>query len=417
MTSLLPPTASVAQICFAPLHQLLTQCSGQRRCPGLPDADWLLLGLHRVLHESPTGRAFLQQHGFRWENCPAVGHYFEALKSSRRLELAGELNLLLGRRLASSVSDPLAAYPERAGFDIHAGDRHWHGAAAHDARIDGDKRAVGHFFALDLRTHALRHLAVGKGKKEHDMHVLKRLDIALLRNQAPAGRKVIYSWDKAGIDFPFWHRLKQGHGIYFISLEKQNMKLEVQGLPSWDREDPVNAGVQQVELVAGAAGVLLRRIEYVEPLTGKVLVFLSSELTIRPGLIGFLYKLRWDIEKSFDQIKNKVGEKKAWGSSPTAKAMQAQFVCLLHNLLVLLEGRLQAEGVENHAEARRREKEQTKAQARALEAGRIIPTPVLALKRFSQRSVKLIRWLRSSLLDRLAYAAATTRLTALYAVS
>ena len=99
-----------------------------------------------------------------------------------------------------------------------------------------------------------------------------------------------------------------------------------------------------MELVAGAAGVLLRRIEYVEPLTGKVLVFLSSELTIRPGLIGFIYKLRWDIEKSFDQIKNKVGEKKAWGSSPTAKAMQAQFVCLLHNLLVLLEGRLHAEG-------------------------------------------------------------------------
>jgi hypothetical protein len=30
-------------------------------------------------------------------------------------------------------------------------------------------------------------------------------------------------------------------------------------------------------------------------------------------------------------------EKKAWGSSPTAKSTQAQFLCLTHNLMVLLE--------------------------------------------------------------------------------
>ena len=36
-------------------------------------------------------------------------------------------------------------------------------------------------------------------------------------------------------------------------------------------------------------------------------------------------------------LKNKLGETKPWASSLTAKAMQAQFLCLAHNLLQLFE--------------------------------------------------------------------------------
>ena len=32
-------------------------------------------------------------------------------------------------------------------------------------------------------------------------------------------------------------------------------------------------------------------------------------MNIRPGVIAFLYKLRWDVEKVFDQLKNKLEEK------------------------------------------------------------------------------------------------------------
>ncbi len=53
-----------------------------------------------------------------------------------------------------------------------------HGAAVHAAPIDGAKRATGHFFALSLRIQALSHLTHAQGKKEHDMHALKRLDLA-----------------------------------------------------------------------------------------------------------------------------------------------------------------------------------------------------------------------------------------------
>ncbi len=96
MRSASPASGSVAAAFLAPVLELLSDCLHTRHCPALPDEAWVHLGLQRVLHELPSGRAFL---------------------------------------------------------------------------------------------HTLRHLALGIGKKEHDMHVLKRLDIDIFRQHAPKGRK------------------------------------------------------------------------------------------------------------------------------------------------------------------------------------------------------------------------------------
>ena len=415
MSSSSTPAGSVAAALFSPALELLAQCQETRDCPSLRDAAWIDVGLNRVLHEVPSGRAFLQEHGQQLAYCPPRSNYFEALKSSRRLRLLAELNQRLCGKVTDTLPDALEKYEELAEFDLYAGDGHWHGAGAHDAMQDETKYAVGHVYFLDLRRHTLRHLALAEGKKEHDMHVLKRMTAQALRQGAPKGRKVLLVWDKAAIDFPAWHRWKQASGVYFVSLEKSNMKLDVVGQPDWDPLDPVNAGIQSVELVAGGAGVLVRRIRYVEPVTGDLLVFLTSEMTLRPGLIAFLYKLRWDIEKVFDQLKNKLGEQHAWASSANAKVAQAEFICLLHNLLLLVEDRLLTEGIENQAELERNAKSLAQTQKHAAAAGRTLPSPVVALQRFTQRSVKLLRWLRSSLQQRLDWHTATPHLALLYA--
>jgi len=406
---------SVTATFFAPAEELLSGCANLRNCPELPDQAWIHFGIERALLELPSGRAFLQEHAFDQPHCPPKENYFASLKSTRRLSLAQELNQLLCSRAVDALPDALAQYADLADFDVYAGDGHWHGAAAHDAPIDGTKYAVGHFFALDLRRHTLRHLAVAVGKKEHDMHVLKRLSSDQLRQNAPKGRKVLYIWDKAGVDFPAWHRWKQSSGLYFLSLEKENMKLQVVGLPDWDRNDPVNAGIQSMEWVAGVAGVLVRRIRYIEPVLGTEYVFITSEMTLRPGLIAFLYKLRWDVEKVFDVLKNKLNEKQAWASTNNAKAVQGQMICLVHNLIQFVEEKLRREGIENEAEIARRQKVLAQMQADAADAGRKIPSCVLALQRLTQCSVKLLRWLRSALRNRLAWDAATPRLRHLYA--
>jgi hypothetical protein len=80
--------------------------------------------------------------------------------------------------------------------------------------------------------------------------------------------------------------------------------------------------------------------------------------------------------------------------------MQAQFICLAHNLMRLLEDKLANEGIGNATEIKRR-------------AGRSGPPPGDGvdsstppwpdclrewLQRFTQRGVKFIRWLRAQLL-------------------
>ena len=95
--------------------------------------------------------------------------------------------------------------------------------------------------------------------------------------------------------------------------------------------------------------------------------------------------------------------------------MQAHLICRVHNLLLIAEARLKVEGIENTAETARKRKTLAKAQELAAAAGRKIPSPVVALQRFTQHSVKSLRWLRSSLADRLDWDAATPRLRLLYA--
>ena len=72
----------------------------------------------------------------------------------------------------------------------------------------------------------------------------------------------------------------------------------------------------------------LRRVRYQDPETHEIHTFLTSEYTLPPGIIALLFRLRWDIEKSFDEFENKLAEKKAWATSKTAKTIQSHGACL-----------------------------------------------------------------------------------------
>jgi hypothetical protein len=56
--------------------------------------------------------------------------------------------------------------------------------------------------------------------------------------------------------------------------------------------------------------------------------------------------MRWDIEKAFDEKKNKLGVIKTWATTPEAKCQQAHFVCMTRNLMLMLEREIESsEGV------------------------------------------------------------------------
>jgi hypothetical protein len=377
------------------------------------------MGVSRCLSDSRTGRDFLQRHGDNGRKDVAVDLLFKGLKSKRRLASAGSVNVLLKAAMAEATPAPFAAIGELEGFALYAGDGHYHGAAPHDpaslsSRGILGKRPPQHFFMLDLRSHHLGHLTLGElgGARggEHDMRAIKRSDMRDLRGGEPTGRKVILVWDKAGIDFGFWNRAKRSSGLYFLSREKNNMRLIKCGDLAFDRGDLRNAGVTADEMVGpGGGGASFRRVTYTDPVSGERYVYITTEMTIPPGIIALIYKRRWDIEKVFDELKSKLLERKSWASGTTAKTAHATFLCMAHNLLVLLESSIvSVDGVDNVKERKRKARRKEEAQKRG---ANFVAT---AVQRFTVRCLKFIRWLRNFTYSEAPWSQAVDRLRAVY---
>jgi hypothetical protein len=276
--------------------------------------------------------------------------------------------------------------------------------------------AVGHFYSMNMRTHTLRHLAAGEGLHEHDMSALKRITPRRLRQGVAQGRRVLLIHDKAGIDFDYWQRCRKESGVYFLSRVKENMVYEWTSSGLWDRTDARNHGVREDRRVTTCEGHVLRIVGYTDPVSGEGFEFLTNVMELPPGVIVELYRRRWEAEKVFDEIKNKLGEKKAWATSLEAKETQALLIAITHTLMVCYEAELERQhGVTNAAEDRRRAKRAKTLGQACVKQGTPLSTLVLQARRATQRSVKFVRWLRQSLRDHAAEAAAVLRLKALYA--
>ncbi len=263
--------------------------------------------------------AFSRNTGCASRTPRATSNYFAALQSARRGAVLRAVNLTLLTAAHRPLHDRLAAIPELAQYECFTQDGHWHQAATHDPRHEGAKLAVGHFYSLNLRTQLLEHLAAGQGLHEHDMSALKRIKPKGLRQRVPKGKRVICIYDKAGIDFHYWKRCRQECAVYFLSRVKENMVYDWLESVPWDESDPRNAGVTEDRQVRTREGHALRIVYYTDPLTGERYEFLTNEMDLPPGVIAELYRRRWEVEKVFDEIKNKLTEKKAWATSLVAK--------------------------------------------------------------------------------------------------
>ena len=333
-SSLLSGTSEVRTQFLEPLLRVYKQATTLRKCPVESDWDWLSKGVDRVLSSVRSGRDFLQTFQMFWSREVQVGPYFETLSSERRLRMVAECSALLRQQVDRLRKSPLDVLEALRSFDLYAGDGHYLKHATHDPMKDETHWPTGHFFALNLKSQSLFPLAladlVGR-KKEHDARTLKRQSVAMLRQGAGKGRKVLWVWDKAGVDLPFWQERKAS-GIYFLSQRKEGMCLELERERPIDLTQPINEGVSRDRVVKDRRNIKMREITFCNPCDGEVYVYLTSEMTLEPGVLVLLYKTRWEIEKVFDETKTKLQEKKSWGTSTTAKEMQSHFVSIVHNL-------------------------------------------------------------------------------------
>jgi len=398
-------TTTVRGEFFDPVATALEQSEQTRKCSEFSDFQYIMSCTERVLNLIPSGRAWVQK--IRdFGITVSVSNFFSAMNSCRRLKVIADVAERVRMHTEKTIcakSDPLAEHSELNGFAVYAADGHTHKASSHEKTIGGKKRPVTHIYTLSLRSHALAALVLSTPqaykKKEHELSSLKRIGTKALRMNQPKGVKVLHVYDPAIIDYQQWYNWKCGSGIYILTLEKSNSALIKIGEIPVDYDDPRNIGVISDEYAGPSNGVMMRRVTYCDPVTGKQYRFITNlPKKIPPGLIAFLYKMRWDIEKTFDEIKNKIFEQKAWAAGNNAKQQQAHFIALAHNLMRLVEFNLEhEEGITDQVSRKKRKRRIQQDVDKAHAAGRKPNPLVTGLLRCTQRGVQFIRWLTSSL--------------------
>lgn len=209
--------------------------------------------------------------------------------------------------------------------------------------------------------------------------------------------KTIWVLDRAYLDYTWWDKQK-ARGINIVSRAKSNMAPMYCGEFAFDSDDIVNAGVVR-DRVGGFSNTrsMIRIIEYINPETGEEMTFYTTlDKSIRPGLVCWLYFLRWKIEKAFDCFKNSLGERKAWATGLNSLQIQGYSICMIYNFILFLSETVQ----EKHCctDKKAVEKYQIQLIARmdnALKINRFVHPLLFFYRSISRLSSQLIRVVRN----------------------
>ncbi len=236
--------------------------------------------------------------------------------------------------------DHLMAFPELADYEVFSADGHFIEHPSH-VKKKGKRKvyAAGSIYIQNIRNGLIQFLTpVSDGStKEHELPHFKHA-IELTKSI----KKIIWVLDRAYIDHRWWEEQK-AQGRIIISRTKSNKSVLYCGNLTFDADDPINAGVVRDRL-GGFSNTrsTMRIIDYIDPETGEEMTFYTTlNSNIRPGLICWLYFLRWKVEKAFDCFKNDLGEKKAWATGKNALQIQGNCICIIYNFILFLSETIQ----------------------------------------------------------------------------
>lgn len=371
-------------------------------CRSLSDRDFIINGIQRLTQSYKSGRHFIQNESELNDNHIAVSTFFDALHSSRRNLLIKDISKahvnFVNLMIEDLGTNYLEEFPELSSYKVMSGDGHFIDHACHTSKDKkGKVYAAGSIFGLNVKTGVAEFLcSVTDGRrKSHEVpqfrDYMKGID-----DKAPT----IWIMDRAYISGSFWLELKSKKQ-YLISRVKDNMNVQKLGSLDYDKNDPVNVGVTDYYLAAmDSHHEALPVIEYCDPETGEKYTFFSTlSNTLKPGLIAWLYFLRWGIEKTFDNFKNSLNSTKAWANGINAQQIQAHFTVMTYNLLRLITETLKGDGYEDYKVIQKRNKFLESRRRNALKTGKLIH-PLQSLKnKMTQISAQFIRsfqnWFRS----------------------
>lgn len=410
---------------LAPLVDILEGSDITRQCNTLDDLTFVTLNVLRCLQSCKTGRDFIQTHGIHCAPDLSRGNYFANLSSKRRQDLtrqiADQMRITCLPALRA-FDDALGIFPELDKWEVYAADGHKMAHATHDSRNDKNEYSpVNGIYTMDLRTGFSDFLCLCKPTDrgiEHELTALKRVLGDRLRCGAGKGKSTLFIYDRAIIDFEYAYNLKQCKSIYILTGWKENLSPLTCVTREIDRANRVNDLILTDETITFKDRGTWRKITARCPDSDDIFITLTNQMTLPPGILNECFRLRWNIEKLFDQQEQKLDERKAWATSETAKTTQALSICITHNLLLLFKASLKREeNIEDTKVSNDYLNKLDVREGKAREAGRIFPKALYAaLYRPTEISLQLIRWLRSCIVRSTLYNQAIALLRPLMAV-
>jgi hypothetical protein len=204
------------------------------------------------------------------------------------------------------------------------------------AEFRSTKAGVKLHTQLDLRGPIPVHIEV-RAARSHDV---LWLDTLIFEPGA------FYLLDRAYMDFTRLAKIARA-GAFFVTRAKNNLRFSRFGsnpkvFGSGVSSDQV--GHPTLPKAREAFPWPLRRIRFVDPDTGKKLVFLTNHLKVPAETVAALYKNRWQIELFFRWIKQHLRIKHFFGTSPNAVKTQVWTAVSIYVLIAILHKELKLPG-------------------------------------------------------------------------
>jgi transposase len=203
------------------------------------------------------------------------------------------------------------------------------------ARFRRRKAAIKLHTLLDLRGNIPCFVHISQGK----MHDVRALD------QLPLEPGAFYVMDRAYVDFARLYRF-QTSMAFFITRAKKNLQFRCLAHRPVDKSTGLRCDQTIVLNGAGSAQqypLPLRRIAFVDPDTGKRLVFLTNNFELAALTIAKLYKCRWQVELFFKWIKQHLRIKTFYGTSENAVKTQVWIAISIYVLVAIIKKELKLE--------------------------------------------------------------------------
>jgi hypothetical protein len=200
------------------------------------------------------------------------------------------------------------------------------------ARFRRRKGAVKLHTLIDLRGNIPCFIHVSTGK----LHDVKALDFLALEPGS------FYIMDRGYIDFARLYAF-QANMAFFVTRAKKNLQYRCRAHRIIDKLTGLRCD-QTIRLTgvktATEYPLPLRRIKYVDPDTGKRLVFLTNNFVLDGLTIAKLYKCRWQVELFFKWIKQHLRIKAFYGTSENAVKTQIWIAVSAYVLVAILKKEL-----------------------------------------------------------------------------